>query len=84
VLHFDGTWASNKVLDPRYSEQRTSEVKYIIHPKYFVRASKFNPVIVIELVREGRPIATAKLKLFKEDKYINVSRPGPEMMKRKN
>lgn len=76
TLYWEESWTPNapngtfdlKTLTP-------IQIKYILHPQYIVHARTFNPKIVIEIIREGKPVATAKFKLFEKETYVTTIKP---------
>ena len=67
ILYWEKSWAPVRLLIQKTLIMDSSQFNYTLHPNYIVYARSFNPVIVIELIRDGKPIATEYFKLFKKD-----------------
>ena len=76
TLGQDGTWCTPPDpvfnLEARSEEELSREISYTIHPNKLVRGVLFNPVLIIGLVREGKPIVKIRINLVNKPIWLTV------------
>ena len=76
TLKWDGTWCTPPDpvfnLEARSEEELSREISYTIHPNKLVRGVLFNPVLIIGLVREGKPIVKIRINLVNKPIWLTV------------